>query len=380
MATYSKLQVPEGNPVTVVQTLLASLLTESIVEAVLTPCEQGGSIMPALIRDPAMLTSANPLSPAFPLNTARQLARLTHGEGGGKVAAVMRPCEIRAFVELVKLNQGSMENLLMIGVDCLGAYDNRTCSTVLSGRDFVESTRDFLQQHQPGQSSQQPDAEIAKACRACEFPEPEGADLVIGLIGQDVTESLTLISRTAKGEGVISRLGLTDDAAPASRQEKLDALIRDRTEFRDLMYAEVAEKTDTLEKLSTYLSGCVNCYNCRVACPVCYCKECVFATDVFEHKPWQLLNWAHKNGSIKMPTDTVFYHLTRMAHMSTSCVGCGQCSNACPNDIGVMELFRMVASGSQDAFGYQAGRSPSEPAPLTVFREDEFLEVTREQH
>jgi formate dehydrogenase subunit beta len=76
-----------------------------------------------------------------------------------------------------------------------------------------------------------------------------------------------------------------------------------------------------------------------------------------------------------MPTDTLFYHLTRLAHMSTACVGCGQCSNACPNDIPVMELFRSVARQAQAAFDYRAGRSVDEIPPLSTFKEDEYQEV-----
>jgi formate dehydrogenase subunit beta len=76
-----------------------------------------------------------------------------------------------------------------------------------------------------------------------------------------------------------------------------------------------------------------------------------------------------------MPTDTVFYHITRMAHMSLSCVGCGQCSNACPNDIPVMELFRSMAHQVQASFDYEAGRNPEEAPPLAVFKEDELGEV-----
>ena len=60
---------------------------------------------------------------------------------------------------------------------------------------------------------------------------------------------------------------------------------------------------------------------------------------------------------------------------ATACIGCGQCSNACPNDIPVMELFRTVASGTQTAFEYEAGRSLDEKPPLTEFREDEFSDV-----
>ena len=61
--------------------------------------------------------------------------------------------------------------------------------------------------------------------------------------------------------------------------------------------------------------------------------------------------------------------------MSTSCVGCGQCTNACPNDIPVMELFRTVSYHTQNAFEYEAGRSIEDDLPLSVFREDELAEV-----
>jgi formate dehydrogenase subunit beta len=64
-----------------------------------------------------------------------------------------------------------------------------------------------------------------------------------------------------------------------------------------------------------------------------------------------------------------------MAHMSMACVGCGQCTNACPNNIPVMEMFRTVSYRTQEAFGYEAGRSIEEEPPLSIFREDELTEV-----
>jgi formate dehydrogenase subunit beta len=61
-----------------------------------------------------------------------------------------------------------------------------------------------------------------------------------------------------------------------------------------------------------------------------------------------------------------------MAHMSTSCVGCGQCSSACPMGIRVAEIFRAVARRTQASFNYVAGRSLEEPLPLATFREEEL--------
>jgi formate dehydrogenase subunit beta len=74
--------------------------------------------------------------------------------------------------------------------------------------------------------------------------------------------------------------------------------------------------------------------------------------------------------------DTVFYHLTRLTHISTLCVGCGQCTSACPNEIKLMPLFRSVAEKTQTRFEYHAGRSLEEQQPLAVFHDDELTEVT----
>jgi formate dehydrogenase subunit beta len=200
--------------------------------------------------------------------------------------------------------------------------------------------------------------------------------LSIGFIGLDSEDYFLLEARTDVGEALLEKLKLPEDSEPAGRKQAIRDLVAKRIAYRNEMFKRTREAASDLEKLMTYLANCVNCYNCRVACPVCYCKECVFVTDVFDHEPAQYLRWAKRKGVIKMPTDTAFFHLTRMVHMSTACIGCGQCSNACPNNIPVMELFRAVASGSQKAFGYEAGRSLEEEPPMSVFREKEFSEVT----
>jgi formate dehydrogenase subunit beta len=204
---------------------------------------------------------------------------------------------------------------------------------------------------------------------------PPQADVHIGLFGGDAEGALPVEARSAAGRALVDALGLAPVEAPAARQAAVDALAAGRRAARDAMFARTLAAIDGIDKAAAYFANCINCYNCRVACPVCYCKECVFVTDVFNHEPAQYLEWAGRKGALKMPTDTLFYHLTRLAHMSTACVGCGQCSNACPNDIPVMEVFRTVARHTQQAFGYEAGRSLEEAPPLSVFKESEFPEV-----
>ena len=195
-------------------------------------------------------------------------------------------------------------------------------------------------------------------------------------MGMDLDDNMLIIANTEKGEDLLSKISVTSTKEPADRKKAVDELIKERLAYRDQMFEETSEATNDIEKLTSYLSNCVNCYNCRVACPVCYCKECVFVTDVFDHEPAQYLRWAQQKGVLKMPTDTVFYHLTRLAHMSTACIGCGQCSNACPNEIPVMEVFRTISYFTQKAFDYVPGRSVEEAPPLSTFREEEFKELT----
>ena len=330
--------------------------------------------MPTLVTDPEQLNGTDPLAPVFPLNGAKIVSRLTRKPMGAKVAVVLRPCEIRAFIELVKLKQGRIEEVVMVGIDCLGAFKNGD-DIQINGKKEEKFTSRFYKDALSGEKLVFEGFDLAPACKACENPIPNGADILIGLFGVDTDNQVLIQARTPKGETLYDKLDLSDTEEPEERSAAVESLVAERTVYRDKMFAETTEATNSLEKLNSYFAECVNCYNCRVACPVCYCKECVFVTDVFNHEPAQYLRWANRKGIIKMPTDTVFYHMTRIAHMSTSCVGCGQCTNACPNNIPVMELFRTVSYRTQKAFGYEAGRSIEEDPPLSVFRENELTEV-----
>jgi len=376
MARMLKIDVTAGDILPALQAFLKSVLAQEEISALLVPLHLPAKarVMPTLVSDPARLDAADPLAPAFPLNAARLAARLTRRGAGGRIAAVLRPCEIRALVELVKLKQASTEDLILIGIDCLGAFTNRDY-TRYAAKTGAEATAAFYRAILA--DGRPPEAfELAPACRVCEHPIAEGADILIGLYGAAPGGPLWAEARTPQGEAFLEQLGAGSTEAPAGRSAAVAALVAERSARRDAMFAATREQTGSLEKLSAYLAACINCYNCRVACPVCYCRECVFVTDVFDHEPFQYLKWAHRKGAVKMPTDTIFFHLTRLAHISTSCVGCGQCSNACPNEIAVMELFRSVSHRTQAAFEYEAGRSLDEPLPLAVFKEDEFGEVT----
>jgi formate dehydrogenase subunit beta len=376
MAITAKIDVKEQDILGSLRGFFEDLLKLDAIKAILVPqhLPAKNMVMPTLVTEPDHLNGVDPLAPAFPMNTAKIISKLTRKPSGAKIVAVLRPCEIRAFFELVKLKQGSTEGVVLIGIDCLGAYPNKDYARFIE-QNGKDSTLKFYKNILNSKNEEIDGVDLATACKACEHPVATNADVSIGLYGIDINAQLLIQSQTESGTNLLNQLELSKIDEPSSRKDAIAAVVTRRTAYRDEMFAKTREATNNLEKMTAYFASCINCYNCRVACPVCYCKECVFVTDVFNHDPSQYLRWASRKGIIKMPTDTLFYQITRLAHMSTACVGCGQCSNACPNDIPVMELFRTVALGTQQAFEYEAGRNLEQEPPMSTFREDEFPEV-----
>jgi formate dehydrogenase subunit beta len=276
---------------------------------------------------------------------------------------VLRPCEIRALVELVKLQQVSLDPFLVIGFDCWGTYSVPDyLAKVAEGSKDSSVTADFLKEVTAGNLPEQ----LRGACRVCQYPAPASADLAIHLIGEDVDKQISVMAQTEKGKELFNALGLEETPPSKEREQALAKLIEQKK--------QLAEK-DEIDFLDVISSLCINCHNCRAVCPICYCKQCVFEGDVFKYPLEKYLNWSGKRGVLGMPPDKLLFHLTRMSHVATSCAACGQCEEACPNGIPLGQIYQRISAAAQEALSYEAGRSLAEELPLMTFREDELSVV-----
>jgi formate dehydrogenase (coenzyme F420) beta subunit len=372
MAKFAKVSFQKDEMNQKLAPFFQGMLENGAVEAVLVPMAQSqNGVRLSLITSAAHTAQVDPFAPIAAVSGAKIASALTSRPSGRKLAMVLRPCEIRAVVELAKLKQVNLDDVLMIGADCLGRYENTDFARFKEQGGTSES---FLENAQAGKTATA-EFDIVGACKICEFPTADNVDMRLGAIGAE-NGTVCIEAVTEKGEIALEKSGLKAGAAPAGRDEAVKKLVAARTEARDKTFAEFRAEVNSFEALSGKLSACINCYNCRVACPVCYCKECVFVTDTFRHTGDQFMMWADQSGVLKMPNDTLFYHLTRMMHMSLFCVGCGQCTSACPNDIDLMPMFRACADKTQARFNYLAGRSVDEQQPLAGFKADELVEVT----
>lgn len=362
MTMYAILET-NNNPSDTLRTVLKNILSEKLVDAVLVPfkTEYSSLPMPTLISDPEKMSQAEPLAPAAPFNAARQAASVLRYPTGKKIAVVLRPCEIRALIELAKLKQCMLDEAILIGFDCMGRIENDSYLEMAAQEENI--TTSFY-----ADSSIQD--RITGICKACEYFQPDGADLTVCLLGMPVMDKIGLMAGTESGENIIKGLGLSTGEQTEDRVSAARDLLEKRIEARDKLFRETSEKINDIEKFQKIIANCLNCYNCRNACPVCYCKECVFLTDVFAHEPEVLQRRAAKRGAVKMPTDTTMFHITRLAHMSHACVGCGQCSSVCPSSIPVADIFRTVSARVQELYDYVPGRDISESIPYLVFENE----------
>lgn len=352
----------EADPVATVNLVFQRMLSEHVVDGIMVAAKTLYSPlpMPTLFTDIEKMKGVDPLAPVAPFNAARQAASFLKHPTGKRVALVLRPCEIRALIELVKLKQCDLQDVVLIGLECLGRMENDVF--MKQAAQHPDLTCSFY--HKPDLQSL-----VCQACKVCTHFQPQGADLVICTFGSALTETVSLVSQTETGSQIMNRLGLNTTGEPSERQTPIEQLLHARLQARKVFLESTSQKINTLEKFQNLIAHCLNCYNCRVACPVCYCKECVFVTDVFEHEPEVLLRRADKKGRIKLPIDTTMFHMTRLAHMSHACVSCGHCSSVCPSDILVADIFSTVAAETQSLYNYEPGRDVAEPIPLLVFEE-----------
>lgn len=375
MAKQTVLKVSEGKTEEALRVFLKSLLEKGVIHSLLIPkrLPSGDGFAQTLIHHPDKMDGTSVLSMTMPVQSARIASNLSIKNLNKKVGAVLKACEIRAIVELTKFLQVKLDNLVLIGVDCPGTFEvSDFAKMVQEGKDGERLTQEILKNMEKGETTSPQGYAFRTACQICEYPIP-AADLHIKLFGYRAEEAIGL-EIGEKLEKELDEKGISfplEDQLP-SRKDVVDKVIAERSKKRDLAFQEFRSVVKDLPSFLDRFSTCIRCHNCMVACPICYCKECVFRTAVFEHEGDQFLRWADRKGGIRMPTDTLIFHLIRMSHMVTSCIGCGLCDSACPSRLPVATLFRSVGDKIQKMFHYVPGRDVQEVPPVATFREDEL--------
>ncbi len=354
------------------KTFLKKALEENLIDGVL-----GLYWMPsmdmltlALSSNPYEIDNLEVVAPVIPVQAARVISNIKFTESSLRVACIVKPCELRASVELIKLKQIMPEKLIFISYDCGGAINvedfkndvNNGKNPVTVLADNNRAFKDFAMSEEKSRF----------ACKVCDKFLPLLCDIRIRSFG----EKMCLEAVSERGTELCNALQLkTEETELNQYDEKIKAIFEKRKEMRDRERNLFKNTINSIDSITKELSACIRCHNCMTNCPLDYCKECIFKTPVFDHPAENYELWLNRKKTVKLPTDTLLFHLTRLNHMSSSCVSCGCCESACPVGIKLSRMFMFIGESVQKIFDYEPGRSLQEELPVATFREKELGNV-----
>lgn len=335
-------------------------------DAVMLPMQvpSGDSFAWIMIKQPEYLDDAQPIAPIMPVNAAKALKRYTRkGKGKLKIAALMRPCEIRATIELTKLNQVDLEDVTLFSYDCVGS---------LPMREYIDDPKKGDEEFNKLLTDKIWNSEGVKpVCKICDKFSYSAADVHFAITEKD----LMLVSNSDKGEEFLSALDLKAAAKTDSWQKYIEEQKKIKTKNREETFGVIKNMVEGFDNLAETFANCIGCHNCSSSCPICYCRQCYFDSSVAKPNSDVVMMRAEDRGAASLPLDRIMFHTGRMAHMSLSCVSCGLCSDACPVNIPVAKIFSYVANNTQKTFEYEAGASAGDALPMKEYKLDELGEL-----
>ncbi len=354
----------QKSPDRAIQDVLRYLFENDKIDGVFSLIKKGnGSHVYSLITKKELLSEIIPTFPLMPANAGKMVSQLTVLEAVKKpIAVVLRPCELRALYELVKVEQAKLDNLLFISF---------TCSGVLSLKLKKDELDQKIQAYWNNIGTGELIKGLRETCTMCTEFIPYNADIIIPLIGQSLSQETSFIMNTEKGEKYLSGMS-SEQSEENIESDEIEAVRKKRTEQKKTVFSNLKLKDLGWDGMINVFGRCINCYACTSVCPVCYCVLCYIRSEEKDKLPLSWQKRLNKNGSLRIPDDTIMYHLVRLLHVGVMCVGCGMCSDVCPTDIPIASIFTTVGEHMQETLEYKPGKDLEEPMPLAVVNPEDF--------
>jgi formate dehydrogenase subunit beta len=344
-----------------VTTLQKYALESGMVDAVLA-IKKGQDLydaVPVLITDPADLVNTAGSLHCGTLLVAKLIKKYLGGAENMKIGVTVKGCDMMGLLELAKRGEVNLDNVITIGLNCGGSVSPVTARKMIADKFEVDPDVVHKEEIDKGQfiieyGDQHKGISIDELeeegygrrsnCRRCKYKIPRQADLACGnwgVIGPRAGKATFIEVCSEKGAELLNKAAAAGAIATEAPIEK-GLAIRGNIEKAMFKLGEkwrthdfTALGDDLWGTIQKETSRCIKCYSCIESCPVC-------STVAGELK-----------GESKMVTSgqvppNPMFHLRRFAHISDSCINCGQCEELCPMDI-PLALFSHAIRAEADA-------------------------------
>lgn len=283
-------------------------------------CDFGSKTRPVMITSPDEVDKLI-FTPLCKNNLAVYLTLEPPLKKGEKVGLIAKGCDGRALTQVISENGIQREALVILGVPCQGIIDPYRLHAKISEAQIEEARvkgEEFIITTSSGDQTFGRDELVFTECMACPFPTPKDVDHLLG----------------------------------AAVQGRPPPVIDDP--FKTMNHP------DRWAYWSGKFEDCIRCYACRQVCSLCFCEEC--AADSL--RP----NWVRRSVNV---SENAAWHILRAFHMAGRCAGCGECQRACPVDIPLHTLNRLLGMEARRLYDHVAGVDPEAKPLLGTFELDD---------
>lgn len=285
-----------------------------------------------------------------------------------KIGVVVKGCDLMGLLEEAKRDEINLNNLLTIGVNCGGSVNPTRARAMIQDKFGVDPDKvhkeeidkgQFIIEYEGGHKGisidELEDAGYGRRtnCRRCKYKVPRQADLACGnwgVLGEKAGKATFVEVCSAKGADLVSKAVASKKLETCAADPK-GIEIRGKVEGAMLKLGEKWRKKDFTglrddlwKIIDKETSRCIKCYSCIEKCPVC-------SATAFKGRDESIMV---RRG--KLPSDPMF-HLRRFAHISDSCVNCGQCEELCPMEIPLALFSHAIRVEADNAFNPKLGAS-----------------------
>jgi len=343
MTTYWKLNT-KGNPLARLRKFLADVWAVTHLDGFLAPIqeENTGEVVLALLENPAELIHVNPFMPLMLENTARLIPKMVKSNPSRRLGVFLRPCEMRALVEMTKHNGFGYGQILTFCIDCLGTYTQADYGWRVAKRTNPEKVaEDALKFARQGGISTY---RYRPTCQMCLSQSAQGADFNISVLGLPARQFLMVYPGSKTAGKTLQIIAVTDGPAEPNlvatyERSRVKTIARRHDQYTRVVEGLSPNLPENPEEIAQLLSGCFDCQECLNACPIC-------SIDFPSFSPEGL------------------YSAQDIRRWLISCACCGMCEENCPNYLPLSAIFRRVMERLSATYHYAPAQSVHDPLPV----------------